>query len=1161
MKRLFLDGWLFQERELQQDFSFTEMVVNEGYQRVEMPHDWLIYDVNNLYRASEGWYKKEFILTKQSERVYYLEFDGIYMEAEVYLNNQKIGEWKYGYTPLILPLGNLISGLNTLYVRVKHDSPNSRWYSGAGIYRNVWFHEVPQLHVPPEGQYLHSERVTPESDTWQLTVQTTLRQQEVSYLPGSAALRIELYKEGKVVAEETRQLTLTDREQTVHQQLSVTNPLLWSPKEPQLYELRTTLAEDAAFFGKSATDCVLQTLDQKTGFREIRFDSDDGLFLNGQHMKIRGVCQHHDQGALGAVANEAAIRRQLIILKSMGVNAIRTAHNPFSREFYQLADEMGFLVQSEFTDIWLHPKNQKDYSRFFDEWADLDVAAWIKRDRNHPSVFMWSIGNEIYDTHGREDGLITTKRLIRLVKKYDPLHNAYITFGSNYLLWENSQKAANLLEAVGYNYAEKIYATHHERYPDWVIYGSETCSVVQSRGVYHFPLSQSMLADDDYQCSALGNSRTSWGADSVERCILDDRDTPYSLGQFIWAGFDYIGEPTPYDTKNSYLGQIDTAGFPKDAYYTFQAAWTDYKEAPMIHLFPYWDFTKGQLIDVRVCSNAPEIELFFDGKSLGKRQNDPLHGERLLHDWQLEYRPGQLKAVAYDYEGDIIAQDWEETFHDAYALQMKPDKTWLTGDGRDLCFIEINASDKTGRLVKNANNEVTVEVQGAGRLVGLDNGDSTDFTAYKGSRKRMFRGKLLAIIAPYDKTGNISITVRSVGLSEAQIDLTVKKAVIQEGANDYFTELLTQPLPSLEKVPVRKILLDKAERIDGTYLITAECLPKAAQKPQLFWRLTDEKGIDSDIGEVIEQEDGLIVKPQANGTAIVRCGVKNGKKHLDFYETLPLAFSGLKDSKLNPYKPISGGRYTRSNVQLTNGNERGIATLRDGTSWVVFDDIDFGKRGANQMTLSLFPLEPNPFEIEIYQGYPTDSDSQLMTTVIYDRGSVWNTYQEQTYQLPNRLSGVQTMTFSFKQKVHFKEFVFEPYERSFEKVSVLENDGIYGDSFVISERAIEQIGNNVTLTFTDFNFGESGASAIEIRGEAPKNDNSIQIKVSSAEGTERYLLDFPAGSLSQVRSLAFEHLLKGKQTVEFIFLPGSFFNFEWFRFMPTDVAMKKHADV
>ncbi len=1150
MKKLFLDGWLFQERELQEHFSFDEMAASDNYQRVEMPHDWLIQKVTDLYRPSEGWYKKEFQLDNRSDRVHYLEFDGIYMDAEVYLNAEKIGEWKYGYTPLVLPISNLNHGANTLYVRVRHEPPNSRWYSGAGIYRNVWLHEEPQLHMPPDTQYLHSERVTEGEDTWLLTVQTKVKGHKLYQPSSSATLQIDLCCKGEVIAQDISQFTISETEQTIHQQILVSAPLLWSPQDPQLYELRTTLTRNTASPEKGADDWDKQVQIQKTGFREILLDPDRGLLINGRHMKIQGVCQHHDQGALGAVANEAAIRRQLSILKKMGVNAIRTAHNPFSREFYQLADEMGFLVQSELTDIWLHPKNQNDYSRFFDEWVERDVAAWINRDRNHPSVFMWSIGNEIYDTHGRDDGIATTERLIQLVKRFDPLHNAYITFGSNYLLWENSQKAADLLEAVGYNYAEKIYAEHHERYPEWVIYGSETCSVVQSRGVYHFPLSQSMLADDDFQCSALGNSRTSWGADSVERCILDDRNTPYSLGQFIWSGFDYIGEPTPYDMKNSYLGQIDTAGFPKDAYYTFQAAWTDYREVPMIHLFPYWDFTEGQLIDVRVCSNAPEIELFFEGDSLGRRKNDPLKGDRLLHDWQLVYRPGSLKAVAYDQNGNIIAEDCEESFQDALNLQMKPEKNWLAGNGRDLCFIEINAADQNGRLVKNANNDVLVEVNGAGRLMGLDNGDSTDFSPYKGAQKRMFRGKLLAIIAPYGEAGEISVTVRSNGLTEAQIKLPVKKSVFQEGSNDYFEVLKIPNSAKSELPPVRKIILGKTVLADGSYLITAECLPKAASSEKLYWRLTDEKGIDTDIGEVVECDDGILVKPLANGTAVVRCGVKNGKAHLDFYEMLPLVFSGLKDSKLNPYKPISGGRYTRSNVQLMNGNERGIATLRDGTSWVTFDQIDFGNRGADQLTLSLFPLEKKPFEIEIYQGYPAEADCRLLAAVTYDRGSVWNTYQDQTYQLPSRISGVQTLTFSFKQKVHFKEFIFEPYKRNFEAISVLENDGIYGDSFVITEQAIEKIGNNVTLTFADFDFDKRGAAAIEIYGMASKNDNSIQIKVSSVDGAERYLLDFPVSSISQVRRLVFDRPLKGKQTVEFIFLPGSYFNFEWFRFLP-----------
>lgn len=322
----------------------------------------------------------------------------------------------------------------------------------------------------------------------------------------------------------------------------------------------------------------------------------------------------------------------------------------------ELADEMGLLIVSEAFDMWERSKTPYDYARFYLQWWKRDVASWVRRDRNRPSLLMWSIGNEIYDTHADSRGQELTRELQAEVLIHDPRRNAFVTIGSNYMPWENAQKCADIVKVAGYNYAEKYYEQHHREHPDWIIYGSETCSTVQSRGVYHFPLAQSVLADDDQQCSSLGNSSTSWGAKSTEVCITEDRDAAFSLGQFLWTGFDYIGEPTPYHTKNSYFGQLDTAGFPKDSYYIYQAEWTDYRTHPMVHIFPYWDFSQGQLIDVRVCSNAPRIELFMNEIPQGIVEIDHVHGHKLLGEWQLPYAEGVLRAVAYDEQGRLLPQ-------------------------------------------------------------------------------------------------------------------------------------------------------------------------------------------------------------------------------------------------------------------------------------------------------------------------------------------------------------------------------------------------------------------------------------------------------------------------------------------------------------------------
>lgn len=338
---------------------------------------------------------------------------------------------------------------------------------------------------------------------------------------------------------------------------AVGNPHLWDVEDPYLYTLQAELLEDGQ---------VIQSESLRVGFCSKEFTPQEGFLLNGRKLRLNGVCEHHDLGALGAAFSKEAMRRKFLKLRGMGVNALRTSHNMPAPEVMELADELGFLVIAEAFDMWEMPKTQYDYARFFVDWAGTDVRSWVRRDRSHVSLLMWSIGNEIYDTHASEHGQEITRRLVGYVREHDPRGNAPCTIGSNYMPWDGAQKCADITKMAGYNYAERYYERHHETYPDWVIYGSETASVVKSRGIYHFPLERSILTDEDEQCSSLGNSATSWGAANEEYCITMDRDTPWSCGQFLWTGFDYIGEPTPYQTKNSYFGQIDTAGIPKDAY-------------------------------------------------------------------------------------------------------------------------------------------------------------------------------------------------------------------------------------------------------------------------------------------------------------------------------------------------------------------------------------------------------------------------------------------------------------------------------------------------------------------------------------------------------------------------------------------------------------------
>ncbi|MEG0370395.1 MAG: DUF4982 domain-containing protein, partial [Hungatella sp.] len=374
---------------------------------------------------------------------------------------------------------------------------------------------------------------------------------------------------------------------------------------------------------------------------------------------------------------------------------------------------------------------------------------------------------------------------------------------------EHARECADIVKLAGYNYSEQYYEAHHREHPDWIIYGSETASIVQSRGIYHFPFARSVLADEDLQCSALGNSTTSWGAKSPESCILAERDCQFSCGQFIWSGFDYIGEPTPYHTKNSYFGQLDTAGFAKDSYYIYQAEWTDYRVAPMIHIFPYWDFNEGQIIDVRVCSNAPMWKLFHDGILVGSFVPNHKTGQDPVAHYKIPYTKGQLEALAYDEDGKVIASECRKSFGDAKNICLQPDKQTLRGDGQDLMFIEIFTEDEQGNRVENDNSRMWVSVTGAGRLLGLDNGDSTDYESYKGISRRLFSGKLLAVIASKKEAGNVIIKVESVGLKTASLIFEALPAKCEAGISCRTENTEVPILYTLGSVdrPIRKLAL------------------------------------------------------------------------------------------------------------------------------------------------------------------------------------------------------------------------------------------------------------------------------------------------------------------------------------------------------------------
>ncbi|MRH43424.1 DUF4982 domain-containing protein [Aquibacillus halophilus] len=1137
-KKLFNDGWEFAKSNLE-----TTDHVHLQFESVDLPDDWQIYDTSDLNENSIGWYRKRFIYRKEEAQTI-LCFDGVYMDSSVYVNNQFVGEWKYGYSSFEHEITDaLVAGENEILVKVVYQAPNSRWYSGAGIYRNVWLKTRDENHIVTDGIYIAT---TQKEDGWQIEVDT-----EISINQSVQLSHTIMYKDQIVATSSEMVISVPKSNIQNRQQLFVENPLLWSTDDPNLYKVITRLKLD------DGTNYQIESISQNLGFRKMILDPNQGMFLNDKKIKLNGVCEHHDLGALGSAFNKVALKRRFIILKDMGVNAIRTAHNMPAKELMELADEMGMIVVTEAFDMWERSKTPYDYARFFKEWAATDVKSWVMRDRNHPSLLMWSIGNEIYDTHADERGQAITKMLMDEVLKYDSKKNAAITIGSNFMPWENAQKCADIVKVAGYNYAEKYYQKHHAEHPDWIIYGSETSSVVQSRGIYHFPFERSILADDDEQCSALGNSTTSWGAKSAEACIIAERDTPFSLGQFLWTGFDYIGEPTPYHTKNAYLGQIDTATFKKDSYFIYQSAWTDYKTEPMVHIFPYWDFNPGQMIDVRVCSNAPRIELQLNGKTIGTHDIDHKHGKEseLVGWWKLPYEKGELKAIAYDETGKVIATEVKRSFGDAKKIRIEADQEKLIANGTDLIFAEINMEDQDGNLVENATNRVSVRVKGAGRLLGLDNGDSTDYDQYKGISRRLFSGKLMAIIGSTLEPGPIELEVTSLGMEDAR--LTVESL----GANDLdlmgiAVNTKNKDVPTVmgnkAEVPLRKIeissgsgqVFDPAKR---EISVQAKLYPENTSYQELEWSVVNDVGIESNISKIESNGHKAKVIALGDGDFRVRCTSKNGTDKTKLISELEFKVEGLGTAYKDSYGFISAGLYDYSKGEVSNGNERGIATSRDGQTQVGFRGIDFGQYGSDTITIPIFALTSEEYSLQIWEGIPEEAESELLADVIYQKESKWNVYQEETYRLPKRLRGITSICFVLNQKVHIKGFSFEKKNRAFEQNMATECDHIYGDTFEIKDQSVEGIGNNVSLEYNHLDF-EKGARKLVICGRSPIDKNTIHVRFANEEGESNQLVEFTQSDDYVEHSVDLEKIT-GEQKVTFIFLPGSNFDFGWFRFI------------
>ena len=1126
---LFNDGWQFCLCDIGTELS---ALPGRHWYDVELPHDWLINDTSKLYETGEGWYRRSLPCSAEqlSGRVL-LNFDGVYMNSTLFVNGKEAGSWTYGYSAFEHDITDFLhEGENELLLRVSHQSPNTRWYSGAGIFRDVMLKLRPAAYIGTNGVYIHSAP-QPEGG-WTTEVET-----DVVGEASDIRMLLEVFDPaGASMGGYGLEAHFDGGHEKFTASFNSTDPELWSVDDPMLYTLKISL-----YSGSELLDCVNETF----GYRTAEFDPDRGFLLNGEPVKLHGVCMHHDLGALGSALNEAALARQLRIMKEMGVNAIRTSHNMPARRLVQLCDEMGLLVDSEAFDMWEKPKTEFDNHRFFTEHAERDVRSWIERDRNHPCIIMWSIGNEINDTIDPH-GLDITKRLYEYVLKYDPKGNAAPTIGSNYMGDENAQKCSDVVKLAGYNYSEYLYDEHHAKYPGWVIYGSETASAVRSRGIYRFPAELPLLTGEDCQCSSLDNSVVGWGSSAMKSWRLD-RDCPFCCGQFIWTGFDYIGEPTPYNTKNSYFGIVDTAGFPKDIYYFYQSVWISPEQKKVLHIVPsYWDFIPGQEIDVLIYSNARDVELFLNGKSIGSHVMELETSQDMRAHFKVPFEPGVLRVVGHFADGS----ECSEVLHtpaDPAAVVLTSDKETLLADGRDIAFVEISTVDVNGIPVGNARNRIRVEVSGAGRLVGLDNGDSTDYDSYKGDNRRLFSGKLLAMIESTLEPGEITVRAYSEGLENAELRLVSENcgevsgvSVVTENKFPAVCRAYTGEVPARLLLPEVDVNSFDPERRSAK--IRAKLLPENCTYDDISWSVVRRNGVESNLAQVEGSGRSAVVTAKGDGEFFVRAMVHNGAEHPQVIADIPFTAEGLGAAVRDAYSFISASTLDSSNVP-TNIIEDGALSNFDGRTVMTYSDIDFGKTGSQIISLSVGTCFDMP--VEVWEGTP--DDGKLICRVDFGNNGHWCGFAGQNFALAERLTGVRTISVVIDSRVIFGGFSFVPIERAYDTNWVGEADSVYGDDYRIDGRRVADIGNNVIINYEGLDFGEGGSEALIISGETGNPMNQIQLRYTPAGGAQKtVLLEFQQdGGREQRFDIP---KLSGLNDVSFVFMPGSRFDFDWFRF-------------
>jgi glycoside hydrolase family 2, candidate beta-galactosidase len=804
-KQTLQKNWKFTRED---NSAFSQSTFNDvKWHNVTIPHDWAIYGPfdmeNDIQRTAikqdgqkdaiehtgrtgglpfvgVGWYRTTFDLPDFSnDKKVFIQFDGAMSNPEVFINGQRAGQWHNGYNTFFLDISNWVKNKNnSLAVRLDNLTQMSRWYPGAGLYRNVHIITKNKTHIPIWGVHI----TTPEIQS--KFAKVDINTQFVSENIENIEVETEIFNpKGEKVAQNKVKSSQYTSNNTINQQIFIDFPQLWDIKQPNLYKAITKLYKNGKLEDQTETTF---------GIRSIEVKPNDGFYLNGKKIKLKGVCLHHDLGALGSAVNEAAIRRQILLMQDMGANAIRTSHNMPAPEYVKIADEMGMLLAVESFDEWAIPKVQNGYHLYFKDWAEKDLTNLVKHYRNNPSVIMWFIGNEVEEQSNIE-GSRVARFLQDVIRKYDstrPISNGMDRPDD---ILKNNMAAT--MDLVGFNYRPFKYEEAYKKLPQQLLLGSETVSTISSRDVYKFPVERKAMAKyPDQQTSSYDVEHCSW-SNLPEDNFIYDEELPYMIGEFIWTGIDYLGEPTPYyvewPSHSSYFGAVDLATLPKDRFYLYRSHWNKSEET--LHILPHWTWNgrEGEVTPIFVYTNHPTAEVFINGKSQGKQTKNlsiPLREtenpesqktferqKRYRLMWlNTKYEPGSVKVVAYNDKGEAVAEKEIHTAGKPYQIKLTADRNYIKADGKDLAYITVEVVDKEGNVCPNVNDLVQFEVKGAGKFRASANGDATSLDLFHEPKMHLFNGKLMAIVQASEKTGEIIFKAKSQKIKGNQIKIQVK---------------------------------------------------------------------------------------------------------------------------------------------------------------------------------------------------------------------------------------------------------------------------------------------------------------------------------------------------------------------------------------------------